>query len=87
MDCNDETTVLEQRGPSGINENITSSRSDETNLYKQIDKEHIFGLNLSSPDQGPICIKPWDKRDDIGTWTESGVDDQVSFVPFLIWPC
>jgi hypothetical protein len=78
MDCNDETTVLEQQGPSGINSENTSMRSDETNLYKQIDKDHIFGLNLSSPEQGSICIKPWDKKDEMGTWTESGVDDQVS---------
>ncbi|UZJ54547.1 hypothetical protein CBS101457_003867 [Exobasidium rhododendri] len=84
MNCNDETTVLEQRGPDGISESTTSLRSDETNLYKQIDKDHIFGLNLSSPDQGSICIKPWDKRDEVATWTESGVDDQfIITIPFV----
>ena len=77
MDCNDETTVLEQRLPSGIDEGSTAMRSDETNLYSQIDKDKIFGLNLSSPDQGSKCIKPWDKREEMGSWTESGVDDQV----------
>lgn len=78
MACNDETTVLEQRVASGINSDSTSLRSDETNLYKHIDKEKIFGLNLSQPQEGSKCIKPWDQKGDMSTWTESGVDDQVS---------
>jgi hypothetical protein len=78
MNCNDETTVLEQVLANGIDGNSTSSRSDETNLYNQINKDRIFGLNLSSPDDGAKCIKPWDKKDEMAIWTESGVDDQVS---------
>lgn len=78
MNCNDETTVAEQVLANGIDGNATSSRTDETNLYTIIDKEKVFGLNLSSPGDGSKCIKPWDKRDEMGIWTESGVDDQVS---------
>lgn len=77
MACNDETTVLEQGFANGINNASTSLRSDETNLYKHIDKGKIFGLNLSNPEEGAKCIKPWDQRNDMAIWTESGVDDQV----------
>jgi hypothetical protein len=84
MDCNDETTILEQPLVTGIDGSATSSRSDETNLYPQIDKDKIFGLNLSSPGDGVKCIKPWDKKDEMGTWTESGVDDQfIITIPFI----
>lgn len=82
MACNDEVTVLEQQAPAGIDSSQTAVRGDEMNLYGQIDRDKIFGLNLADPTTASVCIKPWDRRNDMTDWTESGVDDQVSAIIF-----
>lgn len=84
MACNDEVTVLERQLPSGIDASQTATRGDETNLYAQIDRDKVFGLNLSDPSIASKCIKPWDQRSDITSFTESGVDDQfIITIPFI----
>lgn len=77
MACNEEVTVLEQQVPADIDAGQAAMRGDETNLYAQIDRDKIFGLNLADPEHAATCIKPWDRREDMSAWTESGVDDQV----------
>lgn len=84
MACNDEVTVLERQLPTGIDASQTATRGDETNLYAQIDRDKVFGLNLSDPAIASNCIKPWDKRTDLTNYTESGVDDQfIITIPFI----
>lgn len=69
--------MLEQQAPVGVDASPSSLRGDETNLYAQIDRDKIFGLNLADPGAAAVCIKPWDRRADMTLYTESGVDDQV----------
>jgi hypothetical protein len=86
MACNDEVTVLERQLPSGIDASSTAMRGDESNLYAQIDRDKVYGLNLSDPSAAAVCIKPWDRRSDMATWTESGVDDQFIVNVLFISP-
>lgn len=84
MNCNDESTTLDQTRPHASSEGTSSSAAgDEQNLYSFIDRDQIFGLNLSDPAQAKLPIKPWDERGDTERYAESGVDDQfVITVPF-----
>lgn len=84
MACNDEVTVLERQLPTGIDADQTAMRGDESNLFAQIDRDKIFGLNLADPARAATCIKPWDRRSDMELFTESGVDDQfILTIPFI----
>lgn len=48
------------------------------------DEESVHGLNLEVPEDAASVIKPWDEREDIIKYAESGVDDQlVIHVPFI----
>ena len=38
----------------------------------------VYGLNLSVPEDAKAIIKPWNEREDVDKFAESGVDDQVS---------
>ncbi|KAH9939468.1 galactose-binding domain-like protein [Amylocystis lapponica] len=71
---------------SGSSHNSVSSQlagSDVGNLYGAIDKTNVHGLNLTVPEDAQAVIKPWDERDDISKFAESGVDDQIIIhVPF-----
>ncbi|KAF8625167.1 hypothetical protein AX15_005527 [Amanita polypyramis BW_CC] len=58
--------------------------SEPANLYSLVDKQNIYGLNLSVPETARDIIKPWDQRDSTTTYAESNVDDQlILHVPFL----
>jgi hypothetical protein len=52
--------------------------ADSNNLFGVIDRDKVHGLNLSVPEDAKEVIKPWDERDDMEKWCESGVDDEVS---------
>jgi len=46
-------------------------------------EESVHGLNLEVPEDARSVIKPWDEREDVTKFAESGVDDQlVIHVPF-----
>lgn len=49
-----------------------------TNLFGVIDRDKVHGLNLSVPEDAKEVIKPWDERDSIDKFCETGVDDEVS---------
>ena len=43
----------------------------------------MHGLNLSVPEDAQAVIKPWNEREDVARFADSGVDDQlVIHVPF-----
>ncbi|KAJ8516250.1 hypothetical protein ONZ45_g6402 [Pleurotus djamor] len=57
--------------------------SDASNLYGVIDRDRVYGLNLSVPEDAQAIIKPWDQREDTTLYAESGVDDQmIIHIPF-----
>lgn len=47
------------------------------NLYGAIDRDNVFGSNLTVPEDAREVIKPWDQRESVEKSVESGVDDQV----------
>jgi len=57
--------------------------NDIANLYSVINRDKVYGLNLSVPEDAKAVIKPWNEREAINKFAESGVDDQVIFhIPF-----
>ena len=53
------------------------------NLYSQIHKDQVTGVNLSEESVAKDIIKPWNERNS-STFIESNVDDQlIIYVPFI----
>lgn len=59
-------------------ESLDQLSPDSGNLFGVIDRDNVFGLNLSVPEHAKHVIKPWDERESVEKYAESGVDDQVS---------
>ncbi|KAF8708144.1 hypothetical protein RHS03_04247, partial [Rhizoctonia solani] len=63
-------------------ESIQDFLSDAANnLFGVIDRDKVHGLNLSVPEDAKEVIKPWDEREDVEKYCETGVDDEVSYNP------
>ncbi|KZT23728.1 DUF1000-domain-containing protein [Neolentinus lepideus HHB14362 ss-1] len=57
--------------------------SDIDSLYGVIDKDKVYGLNLTVPEDAKAVVKPWDEREDTTLFAESNVDDQlILHIPF-----
>ncbi|KAF8342759.1 PITH domain-containing protein [Cantharellus anzutake] len=57
---------------------------DTSTLYTVIDRDKVFGLNLTVPEDAKEVIKTWNDRDSVDKWVDSGVDDQlIIHVPFI----
>ncbi|EUC53783.1 PITH domain protein [Rhizoctonia solani AG-3 Rhs1AP] len=53
------------------------------NLFGVIDRDKVHGLNLSVPEDAKAVIKPWDERESLEKYCETGVDDElILHVPF-----
>ncbi|KAK0548403.1 hypothetical protein OC846_001995 [Tilletia horrida] len=80
MNCNEEVTTVDL--------NQTGSQAgDEANLYEFIDRDKVWGLNLSVPESARAVVKPWNERHSLEVSVESLVDDQfIINVPFIC-PC
>ncbi|CEL57487.1 PITH domain-containing protein CG6153 OS=Drosophila melanogaster GN=CG6153 PE=2 SV=1 [Rhizoctonia solani AG-1 IB] len=65
-------------------ESIQDFLSDASNnLFAVIDRDKVHGLNLSVPEDAKEVIKPWDERDSVERYCETGVDDElILHVPF-----
>ena len=51
---------------------------ETSSLFSVIDRDKVFGLNLTVPEDAKELIKPWNDRESVDKWVDSGVDDQVS---------
>ncbi|KDR80381.1 hypothetical protein GALMADRAFT_242776 [Galerina marginata CBS 339.88] len=57
--------------------------TDISNLFRVIDRDNVYGLNLTVPEDAKEIIKPWDEREDNTKYLDSNVDDQlIIHVPF-----
>ena len=65
-------------------ESLDQLSPESGNLFGVIDRDNVFGLNLSVPEHAKHVIKPWDERESVEKYAESGVDDQVSVLQ-SIW--
>jgi hypothetical protein len=50
---------------------------ETSTLFSVIDRDKVFGLNLTVPEDAKELIKPWNDRESVDKWVDSGVDDQV----------
>lgn len=69
MECGGEATPQDLATQQGINAS--------SNLYAYIDHDRVWGVNIEPPESAKKACKPWDERQSLETWIESGVDDQV----------
>ncbi|KAJ1311675.1 hypothetical protein OPQ81_010149 [Rhizoctonia solani] len=54
------------------------------NLFGVIDRDKVHGLNLSIPEDAKSIIKPWDERESLEKYCETGVDDElILHIPFV----
>lgn len=51
--------------------------AETSTLFSVIDRDKVFGLNLTVPEDAKELIKPWNERESVDKWVDSGVDDQV----------
>ncbi|PPQ89233.1 hypothetical protein CVT25_001312 [Psilocybe cyanescens] len=59
------------------------SGTDASNLFRVIDRDNVYGLNLTVPEDAKQVIKPWDEREDNAKYIDSNVDDQlIIHIPF-----
>ena len=56
---------------------VNSSPAETSTLFSVIDRDKVFGLNLTVPEDAKELIKPWNERESVDKWVDSGVDDQV----------
>ncbi|KAF8310954.1 DUF1000-domain-containing protein [Clavulina sp. PMI_390] len=69
---------------SGVEFDLDGDSAETSTLYNIIDKDKVFGLNLTVPEDAKELIKPWNERDSLERWVDSGVDDQlIIHVPFI----
>lgn len=68
------TAAMSHQGDSV--QNFLSDASN--NLFGVIDRDKVHGLNLSVPEDAKEVIKPWDERESVEKYCETGVDDDVS---------
>lgn len=50
---------------------------ESSTLFAVIDRDKVFGLNLTVPEDAKEVIKPWNERESLDKCADSGVDDQV----------
>ncbi|AYO41564.1 PITH domain-containing protein [Malassezia restricta CBS 7877] len=80
MECGGEATPQDLATQQGINAG--------SNLYAYIDHDRVWGVNIEPPESAKKACKPWDERQSLETWIESGVDDQmILHVPFTCPVC
>ncbi|KAF8155525.1 galactose-binding domain-like protein [Crassisporium funariophilum] len=57
--------------------------TDISNLFGVIDRDNVYGLNLTVPEDAKEIIKPWNEREDTAKHLDSSVDDQlIIHIPF-----
>ncbi|KAK8865747.1 hypothetical protein IAR55_000894 [Kwoniella newhampshirensis] len=86
MSCADDLTTDDLNGAvtDQVLERVTAGEGSNTNLWGQIDKDNVTGLNLMEPSSAPKVIKTWDERLDDEDYVESGVDDDlILHIPFV----
>ncbi|OCF45278.1 hypothetical protein I317_00800 [Kwoniella heveanensis CBS 569] len=86
MSCADDLTAddLNNNVSTQVLERVTAGEGSNTNLWGQIDKDNVTGLNLVDPASASKVIKTWDDRLDDELFVESGVDDDlILYIPFI----
>ena len=67
----------ESSATSSADFEVDSNPAETSTLFSVIDRDKVFGLNLTVPEDAKELIKPWNERESVDKWVDSGVDDQV----------
>ncbi|EJU02435.1 DUF1000-domain-containing protein [Dacryopinax primogenitus] len=83
--CQDDLTAVDVAAASpSVQQRITAGAAETINLFGAIDRDNVFGVNISVPEDAKEVIKPWHERDSMIKYAESNVDDQlIIHVPFV----
>jgi len=77
--CADELTAVDIQASPSLQSRIAGGTSESTNLFGIIDRDGVYGLNMTVPEDAKEMIKPWDQRESLVRFGESSVDDQVNY--------
>jgi len=81
--CQDDLTSVDVEFTPSLLGRVSAGSSEVTNLFGVIDRDNVFGLNLTEPESAKEVIKPWDGRENMERWVETGEDDEmILHVPF-----
>lgn len=75
MSCENERVPLDTRPEASSSS--SAAAGDVRNLYEYIDHGRVWGVNVEPPEDAKVPFKPWDERNSLLAYAESGVDDQV----------
>jgi hypothetical protein len=75
--CSNELTAVDVQGSPSLQGRVAGGTSEESNLFGIIDRDNVYGLNMTVPEDAKEMIKPWDQRESLVRFGESSVDDQV----------
>ncbi len=75
--CQDDLTALDVELAPSLLGRVAGGSSTNTNLFATIDRDNVFGLNLTEPESAQRLIKPWDARESLEAWADSAEDDEV----------
>ncbi|KAG9020389.1 hypothetical protein FRB95_004299 [Tulasnella sp. JGI-2019a] len=74
--CQDDVTAVDVE-ISGALQGRLGGSAETTNLFNVIDRDNVFGLNLTQFEDAREMIKPWESRESMARWGESSEDDEV----------
>lgn len=60
-----------------VDSEVNPDPAETSTLFSVIDRDKVFGLNLTVPEDAKELFKPWNERESVDKWVDSGVDDQV----------
>jgi len=83
--CEDDLTAVDVAAASAsVQQRITAGAAETINLFSVIDRDNVFGVNISVPEDAKELIKPWHERESMVKFAESNVDDQlIIHIPFI----
>ncbi|KZO94204.1 DUF1000-domain-containing protein [Calocera viscosa TUFC12733] len=83
--CQDDLTAVDVAAASpSVQQRITAGAAETINLFGVIDRDNVFGVNISMPEDAKELIKPWHERESTVKYAESNVDDQlIIHIPFV----
>ncbi|KAG8990918.1 hypothetical protein FRB93_002990 [Tulasnella sp. JGI-2019a] len=80
--CQDDVTAVDVE-ISGALQGRLGGSAETTNLFNVIDRDNVFGLNLTQLEDAREMIKPWESRESMARWGESSEDDEmIIHIPF-----
>ncbi|KAG8892486.1 hypothetical protein FRB99_002690 [Tulasnella sp. 403] len=75
--CQDDLTAVDVEMTPSLLGRVGGS-AEVSNLFNSIDRDNVFGLNLTVPEDAREIVKPWESRESLEKWADSGEDDEAS---------